>query len=278
MFGEEFLSPLKKTPPAKNVTSDSSEHSLLTLQNVDETKLSKKELSDLKKLEKGSKDKESLSPKNAQNAHEAIRPAETDGKVRTVMHARTCVCVYVYVYVREREIVCVCMFEYGWMDGCMHIYALDLILSRTLVTTQCFISISLLLRNNYLYLLLLSLSLTSFFLYFFQFPTPDETLLTGEKKLLYGLIYRRTLASVMTASQVIEHVALCVIDACVRLLCVCVCVCVSISSCVFMIAYVCSALSCLALPYPTLPCPDAFLSHPSFSSFSCTVLHKDIRH
>ena len=88
MFGEEFLSPLKKAPPAKNITSDSTEHSLLTLPNGDETKSSKKELSNMKKSDKDSKDKESLSPKNAQNAHEAIRPAETDGKVRTDM----CVC------------------------------------------------------------------------------------------------------------------------------------------------------------------------------------------
>jgi DNA topoisomerase IA len=101
VFGEEFLSPLKKSPPAKNVTSDSTEHSLLTLQNVDETKLSKKELSDMKKSEKDSKDKESQSPKNAQNAHEAIRPAETDGKVRTVMYMCVRECVSVYVCVRE---------------------------------------------------------------------------------------------------------------------------------------------------------------------------------
>jgi topoisomerase IA-like protein len=33
-----------------------------------------------------------------------------------------------------------------------------------------------------------------------RFKTPDETLLSGEKKLLYGLIYRRTLASVMKPS------------------------------------------------------------------------------
>ena len=112
MFGEEFLSPLKKTPPAKNVTSDSAELSLPTLQNVDETKLSKKELSDMKKSEKDTKDKESLSPKNAQNAHEAIRPAETDGKVRTVV----CVCVCV------RESVCVCMYVQIWLDGRLYAY------------------------------------------------------------------------------------------------------------------------------------------------------------
>eukprot|EP00596_Hydrurales_sp_CCMP1899_P009853 CAMPEP_0119050552 /NCGR_PEP_ID=MMETSP1177-20130426/70557_1 /TAXON_ID=2985 /ORGANISM="Ochromonas sp, Strain CCMP1899" /LENGTH=1251 /DNA_ID=CAMNT_0007029085 /DNA_START=438 /DNA_END=4193 /DNA_ORIENTATION=- len=33
-----------------------------------------------------------------------------------------------------------------------------------------------------------------------RFKTPDETLLSGEKKMLYGLIYRRTLASVMQPS------------------------------------------------------------------------------
>ena len=85
VFGDEFLIPLKKTPPAKNITSDTVEQSLSALQNADESKLSKKELSELKKSEKDSKDKDkdSLSPKNAQNAHEAIRPAETDGKVCT---------------------------------------------------------------------------------------------------------------------------------------------------------------------------------------------------
>jgi hypothetical protein len=111
VFGEEFLSPLKKTPPAKNVTSDSAENSLLTIQNVDETKLSKKQLSDLKKSEKDSKDKESLSPKNAQNAHEAIRPAETDGKVRTVMFVCLCVCVFVCLC------VCVCVCACSHMVG-----------------------------------------------------------------------------------------------------------------------------------------------------------------
>ena len=55
----------------------------------------------MKKSDKDSKDKESLSPKNAQNAHEAIRPAETDGKVRTDM----CVCVYARLCVCE----CVCV-------------------------------------------------------------------------------------------------------------------------------------------------------------------------
>ena len=85
VFGDEFLIPLKKTPAAKNITSDTAEQSLSALQNADESKLSKKELSELKKPEKEKdskdKDKDSLSPKNAQNAHEAIRPAETDGKV-----------------------------------------------------------------------------------------------------------------------------------------------------------------------------------------------------
>ena len=86
VFGDEFLIPLKKTPFAKNVTLDTVEQSSPASQNADESKLSKKELSDIKKSEKDIKDKEkdSQSPKNAQNAHEAIRPAETDGKVRTV--------------------------------------------------------------------------------------------------------------------------------------------------------------------------------------------------
>ena len=71
VFGEEFLSPLKKVPPPVV--------KVLTVIEGDDKNVESKE-----KIEgnDGKLSKENLGPKNAQNAHEAIRPAEVDGKVK----------------------------------------------------------------------------------------------------------------------------------------------------------------------------------------------------
>jgi hypothetical protein len=77
VFGEEYLSPMKKIPAPKNTTMIETEETAVT---GEEKKKSKKDLMEEKKAEKD-KDKDNAAPKNAQNAHEAIRPSETDGKV-----------------------------------------------------------------------------------------------------------------------------------------------------------------------------------------------------
>jgi hypothetical protein len=71
VFGDGFLNPVKKAPTPKAKTEEASPDA------EPEKKKTKKELAAEKKEET-----DSLSPKNSQNAHEAIRPAETDGKVR----------------------------------------------------------------------------------------------------------------------------------------------------------------------------------------------------
>ena len=75
VFGEEFLSPLKKAPAPKNATATEGLETG-TGTGTGEEKKSKKDIAEEKKAEK-----DSGAPKNAQNAHEAIRPSETDGKV-----------------------------------------------------------------------------------------------------------------------------------------------------------------------------------------------------
>jgi DNA topoisomerase IA len=75
VFGEEYLSPMKKIPAPKNTTMIETEETGVA---GEEKKKSKKDLVEEKKAEK---DKDNAAPKNAQNAHEAIRPSETDGKV-----------------------------------------------------------------------------------------------------------------------------------------------------------------------------------------------------
>ena len=73
VFGEEFLSPLKKvSPPVVKV---------LSATVADEKGIKSKEKNDIDDSN-SNKDKDNLAPKNAQNAHEAIRPAEVDGKVK----------------------------------------------------------------------------------------------------------------------------------------------------------------------------------------------------
>ena len=71
VFGEEFLSPLKKVPPPVV--------KVLTVIEGDDKNVESKEKIE---VNDGKLSKENLAPKNAQNAHEAIRPAEVDGKVK----------------------------------------------------------------------------------------------------------------------------------------------------------------------------------------------------
>lgn len=66
---------MKKIPAPKSATMTETEEVGVA---GEEKKKSKKDLAEEKKADK---DKDNAAPKNAQNAHEAIRPSETDGKV-----------------------------------------------------------------------------------------------------------------------------------------------------------------------------------------------------
>ena len=73
VFGEEYLSPMKKAPAPKNTTMT------VTVTETEEVGAAGEEKKKSKKDQAA--EKENAAPKNAQNAHEAIRPSETDGKV-----------------------------------------------------------------------------------------------------------------------------------------------------------------------------------------------------
>jgi DNA topoisomerase-1 len=108
VFGEDFLGPTKKVLVPKSSNGTTEDSSVITADVIDSSiDVAEGDKEKKKSKHQAEEEKEAASPKNAQNAHEAIRPAEADG----------------------------------------------------------------------------------------MFKTPDETLLSGEKKMLYGLIYRRTLAS-----------------------------------------------------------------------------------
>lgn len=84
VFGEDYLEALKKVSPPKAVAQsgvDGSVEGEGESKGDDDKKKTKKELAEEKKAADQSSSNEK-SPKNAQNAHEAIRPAEADGRVR----------------------------------------------------------------------------------------------------------------------------------------------------------------------------------------------------
>ena len=75
-FGDDFLGPIKKVPVPKNSTATVIVDTETNESGDDKDKDKKKSKKDIAQEEK-----ENLAPKNAQNAHEAIRPAENEGKV-----------------------------------------------------------------------------------------------------------------------------------------------------------------------------------------------------
>ena len=79
VFGEDFLGTLKKVAPpvVKQISNSSVTEVEVT---VDDKNLKSEDKNENEK-DNSKLEKENLAPKNAQNAHEAIRPAEVDGKV-----------------------------------------------------------------------------------------------------------------------------------------------------------------------------------------------------
>ena len=70
------MGPIKKIPVPKNSTATAEVNTDMNGNGDDKDKDKKKSKKDV-----AVEEKENLAPKNAQNAHEAIRPAENEGKV-----------------------------------------------------------------------------------------------------------------------------------------------------------------------------------------------------
>ena len=72
------MGPIKKIPVPKNSTATAEINTDMNGNGDDKDKDKDKKKS---KKDVAVEEKENLAPKNAQNAHEAIRPAENEGKV-----------------------------------------------------------------------------------------------------------------------------------------------------------------------------------------------------